>query len=83
MDWLAAFFEILGTILLGRRKKIGWICYVLSGLCWITVSFTSKVYGLLPVSFTGLGIYIVNFTKWNKSERRNKIKEKICQNVLF
>jgi len=70
-DWIASFFELIGTWIVGNKNKNGYL-FTLAGLiCWILYVFiTKQTYGLLLVVIPALFITIRNYLKWNKEEKK-------------
>lgn len=64
MDVIAGILELLGCWLVGNKKRICFILFILCGLCWIYVAFDKQVYGLLLISIPNLVINIRNWFKW-------------------
>ena len=69
LDWIAAIFELLGSWLIGSKRKIGFICFLMCNFLWIAYILVSgTTYGLLLVVIPSIGINIRNFIKWSKGD---------------
>ena len=73
MSWLAGLLEIIGGILVGNKKKIGFIANFLCCIVWIHVGtkniYNPEIGGILSVVIPMLFINVRNFFKWLKEEK--------------
>lgn len=69
----AAIFELLGAWLLSVKNRIGWLSFIVSGICWVSYSLiTHSTYGLLIVCPIALFININGFRNWGKNDKANE-----------
>ena len=50
MEWLGAFFGLIGAFLLALNRdysRLGWWAFVVANLCWIGFAVSVNAYGLL------------------------------------
>jgi len=65
VDYIAAFFELLGLYLIGRKLWIGFASNIISGVLWlIAVFINNQMFGLLLVVLPAILINIINIRKW-------------------
>ena len=73
-DYIAAFLELLGLYLIGRKTWWGFVANIFGGMFWIIAVFANnQMFGLLLVVFPAIVLNIINIRKWMKEE---KIKRK-------
>lgn len=70
LDFIAAFFELLGLFLIGKKKWHGFISNIIGCLIWIFVATDSKneIQGLLLVVIPAIIINILNIKQWRHHE---------------
>lgn len=66
MDFIAAFFELLGIWLVGNKRRIAFISLILCNITWAIVAIQHHLYGLLITVIIAFTLNIVNFHKWKK-----------------
>ena len=66
MDWIAGAFELIGSWLIGSKKKVGFVFNFIGCSVWIYVAIHTKIYGLLLVVVPAIFINIRNYIKWCK-----------------
>jgi hypothetical protein len=67
IDYLAACFEIIGVLLIGRLYRQGFLVCLLCNALWILVALQTKVYGLILVSCFMAVINVYNWHYWRVS----------------
>lgn len=66
VDWAAATFTALGLILLGQKKKVGFLCNVVAGALWITFNaLASSLAGVL-INALVIGLSAHAWWQWYK-----------------
>ncbi|MAC54904.1 MAG: hypothetical protein CME31_20385 [Gimesia sp.] len=72
MDWIAGLLELIGSWLIGYKRKGGFITNIIANLLWIVAAIQFKMYGLLLVVIPGITINLRNYILWTKDEGINK-----------
>ena len=68
MDFAIALIELLGSWMLGNKRKTGFVILAVSNIGWILyVLHTGKTYGLLMVVIPAFFVNGRNFMKWRRS----------------
>ena len=68
MTWIANVLFLIGVLLIGRKKKSGWVVEFVGELLWITRSLESKQWDLLFVCLMFGSLQLWNFWLWRKEE---------------
>lgn len=68
LDWLAGGSELLGSWLVGSKRKVGFLINMCCCLTWVFVAINREVYGLLLVVVPAFFINIRNYRRWRKIE---------------
>jgi len=66
LHWIAGAIELLGLIILRRRKAWGFLLAALGCLVWIAVSLTTGMYGLLLVAIPASYFNARCWWRWRK-----------------
>ena len=74
MDWIACVFEILGSLLIGNKKKSGFLFLIMGSIFWFLTAFSSGLNGLKMVSIIFFLINIRNYIKWTKENSLKLLK---------
>ena len=70
LDWIAAVLCLIGIWLIGNKKKVGFLIYIVENLVWILFVYFAKVgYGLWFVCTIAIVINTRNYFKWRKDEK--------------
>lgn len=66
ISWVNTFFSILGNILVIKKKRSGFMVWIVSNITWIVIDIIAEVYSqaALFVIFTIIAIY--GFIKWKE-----------------
>jgi len=74
LSFIAAGFELLGLLLLGMKKKIGFISNIGGGLLWILFAYlSSEARGLYLVCPTAVLLNIKGYLFWRKNESNSNL----------
>lgn len=69
LDFIAAFFELLGLYLLGKKLWWGFASNIVGGIIWILAVLTNnQMFGLLLVVFPAIILNMINIKKWRNDE---------------
>jgi len=66
-DWVAMVFFMTSTILIGRRKAIGWLVGIVGGFLHGLIGYSTGNYGLILTELLFTAISINNYIKWRRS----------------
>ena len=72
MDWIAGLLELIGSWLIGYKRKVGFIANIIANLLWIVAAIQFKMYGLILVVIPGITINLRNYILWTKDEGISK-----------
>ena len=68
MDFLAGILELIGSYLVGEKRKITFIFSFFGNLLWILYTLIyGHTYGLLIICVPAIILNVVNYIKWSKS----------------
>jgi hypothetical protein len=68
LDWIAAIFELGGAWLVGDKRKIGFVAFMLGNIFWAVLAVKEALWGLLFVACVFFCINIRNYRKWSKDK---------------
>jgi len=66
VDWLAMILTIVSLVLLGRKKKEGFIFGILSNLSWLTFAALALSVANVLANFVFIGLNIKAYMNWRK-----------------
>lgn len=69
LDYIAGASELVGSWLIGSKRRVGFLINMTCCLTWVVVAFNREVYGLLLVVVPAFFINIRNYHRWRKSNR--------------
>lgn len=69
LDWLAGGSELIGSWLVGSKRRLGFLINMACCLTWMVVAVNREVYGLLLVVVPVFFINIRNYHRWRKTDR--------------
>jgi len=69
MNWIAFLGILFGNLLVGNKKKFGFVLITFGSILWMIVGFHIKDYALLLVNLTSTIIMVINWFKWRADER--------------
>ena len=73
MSWIAAALELIGCILLGYKKPVGWLFFVACGLLWIYVGLMNPgARGLVLICSVLIPVNILNYHKWRQGGKEKR-----------
>lgn len=68
---ILAVMGILGIILAGKKKSIGWAVGLAAQVLWFIFAIVTKQYGFMLSAFAYGFVYYGNWRKWHAEERSN------------
>ena len=66
MDFIAAILELSAIWLIGNKKRVEFIIFILCNITWAIVAIKSGLYGLLLTVMVALVMNIRNWFKWKQ-----------------
>ena len=69
MNWIAFLFVLAGNLLVGNKKKVGFLAIGVGSILWMVIGFQINDYALVMVNVTGTIIMVRNWLKWKAAER--------------
>lgn len=63
-----AAIGILGLVLAGRKRSIGWAIGLSAQVLWITYALVTAQYGFILSALAYGSVYAKNFIAWRKEE---------------
>ena len=74
MTWLlhqlpsvgVSLVTLVGFVVLGGKRRIGWLIGIVSEVVWIAWAISIHQYGILVMSFAFIGIYWRNWVRWGR-----------------
>ncbi len=70
IDYLAGALELTGKVLVGNKRRVGFIVHIIAGACWAVISLKMELYGLLLVTAAMFVVNVRNWIKWGRDARR-------------
>ncbi len=71
-DYIAASSLITGYVLIGKKKKLGWLFSCAGNMLYIGVSIITGLYGMGMLSTVMTIITLINYDKWSNENKRGK-----------
>ena len=71
LDWLAGGSELIGSWLVGSKRRLGFILNACCCVTWAFVAVNREIYGLLLVVIPAAFINIRNYRRWQKELRND------------
>ena len=69
MGWLATIIMLYGSLLVGEKKKTGFLCQITGNVLWAYVGLTrGGQIDLIVVSLAFVALYIRNYIMWWKHD---------------
>lgn len=68
LDWVAMLFAFASVYLLGNRKRVGFVLFILSNFVWIAVGFLADSSGMIGGNLIFLFINARGWLKWKSEE---------------
>lgn len=68
IGWLAAALNIAGLILLGRKRRIGWLFGIVAECLWIVRAGGMGMPDLIAISTVYVFVAAWNFNQWRPNE---------------
>lgn len=76
VDWIAAILGLVGIVLVGRKKRIGFLFGMACNGMWVLYVLCSHVsYGILLEVVPLAAINAVNFHLWGKANGEQKVPQ--------
>lgn len=70
IDWIAMILVLLGTVLVGRKNKSGWIAYIASNILWFIYAARDNQIPLATMQVFLLVANITALATWHASDRQ-------------
>ena len=68
MDWIACIFELTGAWLVGSKKKLGFIVFMIGNVFWFLAGRSNDLGGLQLVGIIFFLINVRNYRKWSQEK---------------
>ncbi len=68
LSYIVASFNIVGVCLVGNKKRVCFIFFLLSGLLWGVIAIRTGLYGLLLEAVPLAILNIIAYKKWGKGK---------------
>lgn len=72
LSWVANIFLFSGLVLIGRKKKIGFIFNVLGEACYMLTGMFAGIVGLAVASGVFIIPNIIGYIRWAKDNKNKK-----------
>lgn len=69
MNWIAFVLILSGNLLIGNKKKSGFVMIAVGSIIWMTIGFRIKDYALVLTNISGTIIMVRNWFKWWNIEK--------------
>lgn len=69
MNWVAFVLILLGNLLVGNKKKSGFIMIAIGSVIWMLIGFRIPDYALVLTNISGTLIMARNWFKWRNAEK--------------
>lgn len=81
---LLSGIQIACYLMVGNKNRWGWIVGLTGAIPWCVVMIGWGAWGLLPLVVFLQGIYVMNFTKWTRSDKllNNDATDHQCPKLL-
>ena len=73
---LGMLFSLGGNLLIMKKKKSGWITWIIGNLLWILINFIDTLN--IPMVLMYVVYFIINvcgYIEWSKKEKEEKIND--------
>jgi hypothetical protein len=68
-SWVLAFCGIIGTLIVGRKNKVGWIVLFFNESLWIVYAIKTDQYGFIVGSLAYMAVYVKSHQLWTKDKQ--------------
>jgi hypothetical protein len=68
IDWFAIFSSFLAIYLLGNKNRNGFLAFMLSNICYLTIGYLTDSLALIIGSIV---FFITNFRGWTKWKKES------------
>ena len=65
-SWVLACCGIVGTFIVGRKNKWGWVVLFFNETLWIIYALHTKQYGFILGSLAYMAVYVKSHRHWAK-----------------
>jgi len=69
-DIIILLFGIAGSVLLGKKDKRGFICFIIHSTATVLVGISAQYWGLVSTSALFIVIDIYYYIQWSKEEKK-------------
>lgn len=66
LDWAVLAFGLTGSLLIGNRRREGFICSILACACGLTVAVLSSQYGFIAYNLILISLSTRNYLHWGR-----------------
>ena len=67
---ISSAFQLGGTIMAAKKKRICWVLYSIGNFMWIYVCFKTPTYGYIPVAIVYIFLNIYGWLQWSNKPKR-------------
>jgi len=72
MTYIALAFSLTGNVLINKRKKLGFVSWLISNILWIIFAVYTQVYAQIIMFTVFSGLAVHGYCSWTNIDKTDK-----------